>query len=386
MFAKFVTILSVASLLTMVNQRLYNSKEIKYCIYGLMLWYVFWIFRYTYRVSPNFYKNKSIVVFYLLLIVNILLSPYDPLYSRIIKSIGYLASFIFGYLVFDRGIKMKCSKIILFSLIIVPVILVGLFDHTPHKTMFFLLSNNYSFLGLCCALFLYTIYNDREESFKWAIMLLLSYIITASTLGVVVAAALSILLIHIRSIRLVLSFLFIFGIAIICVVNIDIPIFLRIRDVFNITTSLTWDEWANLKDMNLYDVSQGTEMQSDRNDNTSAIWRIAHWQRIIDGYIKNWWYAIPIGLGDDYSLKVCGYHCHNEFLKFFSENGIIVFGILISWIKKANRRLHDYKAYYFILAIICYHFTENLIDSFVPCVMFYFSLGYWYKKADDVSS
>lgn len=380
MFAKFVAIMSIASFLTMMNNRLYDSGFLRLFIYALMAIYVYWIMKFTYKVSPQFYTNKKVVVLFILLIVNILLSPYEPLYPRIIKYMGYLGSFAFGYIVCDRNIKMTCNKTLLLSLFLLPLILVGFFDKTPHKTLFFNLSNTYSFFGLCCVLFVYTIYHDEKNIFKWCLILLMAYVISASTLGIIAAVALAILIIHRRNVKMMTSLVVFCVIATICVMKVDLPVFLRIRDVINIATSLSWSDWTNLKDMNFYEVSLQTDMASDRDDNTSFLWRLAHWQRILDGFFENWWYSIPFGLGDGYAHVKCGNYCHNEFLKFLAENGIFVFGILMSWVKKAHGILQGSQVYYFILAIICYHFTENLIDTFVACVLFYFSLGYWIRR------
>lgn len=384
MFPKFVAMITAASLLTMLNNRLLDSPVLKYGIYVLMTLLVFCVVRFTYKNKPIFYKNDKVIILLLLLSINLLLSPYDPLYPRLIKYLGYIGSFVFGYILCENNIPLKCNKWILFTLIFVPIVCVGLLDNTPHKTLFFELSNGFSYYGLCASLFIYTIYNEKNQIFKWTFFIILLYIASASTLGVVVAIALAILIINRKNLKLIFATFIMCIIAVMCIMHIDLPIFLRIRDVINLAVSLSWYDWTHLKDMDFYQMEMQLDKVSDRSDNTSFLWRLAHWQKMLDGYIENWWYAILFGLGDGYSVVKCGNYCHNEFLKFFAENGIIVFGILISWLKKANRILHAHKVYYFILAIICYHFTENLIDSFVPCVMFYFSLGFWYKKINTI--
>lgn len=381
MFAKFVKIITVASMLTMLNYRLNENVALKYSIYGLLVYFVVWIIRYTYNIKPGIYNDKKVIILFLFLSLNLLFSPYDPLYPRLIKYLGYLGSFVFGYILCENNIKLKCNKWYLIALVFVPIVCVGLLDHTTHKTLFFQLSNSFSFYGLCASLFVFTIYNNVDNIFKWVILLIIAYIGSASTLGIVVAMALAIVIINRKNIKLMFMTVLLGITTLLCVMYVDLQIFLRIRDVVNLAISLSWDDWANLKDMDLYQVGLGVNMESDRSDNTSFLWRIAHWQKILDGYFENWWYAIPFGLGDGYSLIKCGYNCHNEFLKFFAENGIVVFIIIIGWLKKADFILRDNKVYYFILAIICYHLTENLIDTFVACVMFYFCLGYWIKKA-----
>lgn len=381
MFKQFVLMMSTASLLSMFNHSLIDSAVLRLAIYALMVFYVFWVVSFTYKYVPKFYQNKAVIALFIFVVINIIVSPYSPLYARIIKFVGYLGSFAFGYVVCKKRIPFKCNKWILASLFLLPLILVGLFDKTPHKTIFFELSNPYSFFGLCLALFLYTIFNDRKYIFIWSIGLLLAYIISASSLGIVTSVVLSVLIINRRKKKLMYASVLFAVVSILAVIYIDIPIFVRIRDVINIATSLSWDDWCHLKDMNFYELTQKVGMESERSDNASFLWRLAHWQFIIDGVIENWWYALPFGLGDNYANEECGNYCHNEYLKFFAENGLVVFGIIISWIKKVHASLEKMQAYYFILAALCYHLTENLIDTFVACVLMYFCIGYWMCKA-----
>ena len=385
MFARFVAMITAASLLTMLNNRLLESPVLKYGIYGLMTYSVYYVVSYTYKIKPHFYKNDKVIILLLLLSINLLFSPYDPLYPRLIKYFGYIGSFVLGYILCENNIELKCKKWFLFSLVFIPVICVGLFDHTPHKSLFFPLSNVFSFYGLCASLFIFTIFNENKNIFKWTIFIILLYIASASTLGIVVAIAFAILIINRHNFKLMSATLFLCLLVVFCVNYIDLPIFLRIRDVINLAGSLSWYDWTHLKDMDFYQMDIQLDKVSDRSDNSSFLWRLAHWQKIMDGYFEHWWYSIPFGLGDGYSVVKCGNFCHNEFLKFFAENGIIVFYILMQWVKMVEVKLKYDKVYYFILAIICYHLTENLIDAFVPCTMFYFSLGYWYKKSDNVS-
>ena len=367
-------------MLTMLNNRAFDNAVLKYAIYGLLTYFVFWIIRYSYKIKPDFFKNRSVVVLFILLITNLIFSPYNPLYVRIIKYLGYLGCFVFGYILCEKNIDLKCNKWFLWALVFVPIICVGLLYNTPHKTLFFKLSNGFSYYGLCASLLIYTIYNKKDQIFKWSIMLILIYIASASTLGIVSAIVLSILIINRHNVKLMFITLLLGVIGLMCILYIDLPIFLRIRDVFNLAGTLTWYDWTHLKDLNLYQLESQVDSLSGRSDNTSFIWRLAHWQKVLDGFINNWWYAIPFGLGDGYSVNECGNYCHNEYLKFFAENGLVVFMILIKWVNKAHLLLCNNKAYYFILAIFCYHLTENLIDSFVPCAMFYFCLGYWIMR------
>ena len=52
MFAKFVVMITLASLLTMLNNRLLESSVLKYVIYGLMTYSVYYVVSYTYKIKP----------------------------------------------------------------------------------------------------------------------------------------------------------------------------------------------------------------------------------------------------------------------------------------------------------------------------------------------
>ncbi len=382
MFRIFVLLMSISSTLAMINYRMFDSFLLRMIVYVLMFIYVCVILLYTYKNVPKFYRNRKFLLLVILLTLNMLVSPYDPLYSRLIKYLGYVGSFAFGYVLCKKGIPLKCRKLEMFLLVVLPLILVGLFDASPHKTNFFQLSNTYSFLGLCCSLFLYTVYNNKKNILYISIGLLFLYIISASSLGILTSVLLAVIIINCKKIKLIVPLFIIGGIVAVLIAKVDLPIFLRIRDVMNIATSLSWDEWTNLKDMDLYKTSLQFDMQSNRDDNTSFLWRLAHWQYIFDGFFDRWWYAIPFGLGDCYSVKMCGNYCHNEYIKFLTENGVVVFYILFTWILKAHKVLKEKQVYYFILAAFCYHLTENLIDTFVACVLLYFCIGYWMKRTE----
>lgn len=347
-----------------------------------MVFYVIWVVRFTYNKAPHLYRNRKVVLLVILLSINMIVSPYDPMYPRLIKYLGYIGSFAFGYVLCENDISMKCNKMIMGSLVMLPLIFVGLFDHTAHKELFFPLSNTYSYLGLCCSIFIFTVYNEHKNIFLWSIGLIIAYIISASSLGIVTAVVLAVIIINRKNVKLVVPLCFMAILCVVVIMTIDIPVFLRIRDVANIATSLSLDDWTHLKDMNFYEASLQVDMQSDRVDNTSFLWRFAHWQYILEGFLDNWWYAIPFGLGDCYANRVCGNYCHNEYVKFLAENGVIVFSILFTWILAVNKKLKDTKANYFILSAFCYHLTENLIDTFVACVLLYFCIGYWIKRVE----
>ena len=72
MFAKFIKITTVASMLTMLNYRLNENVALKYSIYGLLVYFVVCIIRYTYNIKPEIYKDKKVIILFLSL--NLLIS------------------------------------------------------------------------------------------------------------------------------------------------------------------------------------------------------------------------------------------------------------------------------------------------------------------------
>ena len=365
----------ISSVLAMLNNSLIDSPAMKYTVYAILLLFIGWSFNIAYKYHSKFYQG-SVAWFLLFVIANILISPYDPLYPRIIKFIGYVSCFAIGYIIQERGLSLKYNKFLLYTLILLPVFLVTFFDHTAHKTVFFVLSNTYSYFGLTCALFIMTIKGESKSIYWWSASLLGLYIISCSTLGIVAAIFGSIMMLNYRNVTLLLVSAIFFIIVSLLVVYSNISVFVRIRDVINLTLSLSWYDWTHLKDMDFYEITRNVDMESNRTDNGSFLWRLSYWMKILDYYIDNWYYAIIFGLGDGFVQKKLGLLCHNEYIKILTENGIIVFGIVINWIVKVHEILRKQHVYYLILAAFVYHFTENLIDTFVANALFYFCIGF----------
>lgn len=59
-----------------------------------------------------------------------------------------------------------------------------------------------------------------------------------------------------------------------------------------------------------------------------------------------------------------------------SEYGLIVFLIFVKIVIKAFHSVKRQEVRFLVVAIFCYYFTENLINSFPQNVILYFVLGY----------
>lgn len=364
----------------MLDNSLYESPALKYSIYGLLVFLIVWLYKTIKKFHVNIFANKSVMVFMLCMCINFVFSPYVDSYVLLLKYGAYILCFRFGYEVFANNIPMKVNKWMLYAFVLTPLILVSFFDHTAHKTVFFALSNVYSYLGLTLTLLLFVLYEDRKKIFYYSFAILGLYILSCSSLGILVAVALSIFIINRRNTRLMLVSLFLGFIAIFLVLYSDISIFTRVRDVLNITMSLTWDDWKNLQDLDMHSLEIAYGGNSDRTDNTSAIWRLAHWSGLLGEYFENWYYSILFGLGNGYSEVHTGFDPHNEYLRLLIEYGMIVFIIVFKWIRKLCGALYKTKAFYFVLSVLLYHLTENLVDFFIGNAIVYFCVGYLYCK------
>ena len=359
----------------MLNNSLLDSDSMRSIVYAVLVFFVGWISLISYRYQPYFYYGYT-ALFLFLIIINLLGSPYNPLYPRLIKYLGYISCFTLGYIFYRKKWSLKCNKVLLYTTLLLPLFLVSFLDHTPHKTVFFPMSNTYSYFGLACALFYYVIKKEEKKAFWESLFILAIYIVSCSTLGIVFAIVVAVLFINRRNLRLIIASSIIMSFGVLFVMFSDFAVFARIRDVFTIMNAMTWHDWTHLQEMDFYSFSQGIRTESNRVDNTSFLWRLAHWMKIMDDFGEHWITALPFGLGDNYSTTKTGYACHNEYLKAFAENGLIVFSILIYWIFSVHKILRKQRAYYFVLAVLIYHFTENLIDSFVANALIYFSIGY----------
>ena len=379
MLNKFIACLLFALLLTMLSNRFDNVVILKYFVYGVLVLFSGWIFLTARKYHSNFFYKKSVFFLLLFLVVSTLFSPWTPLYVRLLKYVAYLSCYIIGFSWKESGRTLRLNNGLFALFCLIPVVLVGIFDPTPHKTLFFQMSNVYTYLGLSCAMLYYTVYPYNKSFFvSWGIIAL--YIASCSSLGLAIALALSVVIINRKNIRLIIiGSLFVFLLVLLIMFS-NLPVFTRLRDIFILSSSLSMQEWLHLDELNFYQLEQKFVGSSGRTDNASFLWRIAHWMKIVKGYAEFWYVSIPFGMGDCFAYKVAGNYPHNEYLKFMTENGIVVLGILLVWVRKLVIRVNGTKVSYFIFAMLIFHITENLIDFFIANVILYFCLGFHYAR------
>ena len=329
-----------------------------------------------YSIIKNHHSllNNSIVFVGLILLFNYLLSPNNPNYSDLLKIFGYFCCFSYGTILASMNSNLYANKYLILFLILIPVVFVGLFDGTEKKMTFFANSNVFVYLGVAMALLFTVLYGEKKTLLYAAWGILILYLFVGTSLGIIAAVCMSVFLLNFK-----LKHLLPLVIGVTCLVLaiffIDIPVFVRIRDVIALWNTLDNNDLANISDLNLYELSLRADIQGERSDTTSAIWRLTQWLDILTDYIKSIW-NIPFGLGAGFAVKKTGLPPHNDYILLLTEYGVFVFTYFILFIKNVYKNLKDHPAIYFILSMYLYHLTENLVFMFPANAMLYFSLGY----------
>lgn len=319
--------------------------------------------------------NRPIVIICaIILCANFCISPYEPRYALLLKYFGYFTIYIAGKHLASNGYNLLCSKTLLYILTFTPLLAVAILDKTDMKTTFFANSNVFVYMGLCISLFYMHLNGISQKQLCITLVILSSYILVGTSLGVIVALMGSFLILNLKRVNL----FFILGLVVIAIFFVtfsNIAVAVRIRDTIAIYKALDWYDWTHLSDISLYDLQQLVGASGAREDNTSSLWRIVQWTGLIKAYFTNF-FNIPFGLGADYTIAKTGLPPHNDHILILVEYGIIVYGALFKGMINIYRKLQYSTIFYLILAIFLYHFTENLIDTFPPNCLFYFVLGF----------
>ena len=322
-------------------------------------------------IHNNVLRNKYVIIVTVLLTSNYIISPNNPVYSDLLKFFGYLCCFKYGNNLSRKYESINASNNLLFILIVVPLLAVAFLDNSLLKNSFFKTPNGFVYTGVSMGLFFLILKGRVKKYFYTAIIIVACYILICTSLGVVAAAVASFLLLNLK--RTHIPYLLVGGTIIMIVVfYVDIPLFVRIRDVIAVWKAMTPDDWKNIEDISTLELSQRVNTVGERTDTTSSIWRLAHWVKILKAYLVEVW-SIPFGLGAGYAVEKTGNAPHNDYLLILSEYGLVVFSLFLKMIKTIYRRMKsEGMLIYFILTMFIYHFTENLIDNFPPNAIFYF--------------
>lgn len=325
----------------------------------------------------SIFTNPTVLLSTLILIYNFIISPYNPEYSLLLKYFGYIVATAFGASI-ANSYQLKLPKSLLYGLIFIPLIIVAFFDNSVIKNSFFPNTNNFVFWGAVVSL-LYYISSQNKKRFRNAIMILLLYILVGSTIGILVAFFLSIIILNIKSPKLIIFT----GISIIallvCIKYSDISVFARIRGMVGAMSAVTMEDLRNIEDLNIYQFNQYSSYEN-RDDGGSALWRIKQWTGMLLAFFRNWKSSFILGLGDSFTVSTTGHYPHNDIFKILCEYGLVVFSTFMFHMYKAFKQIKRDPSIYIMLTIFIYHFSENLIHTFPTSFIFYFAIGYAYNR------
>lgn len=363
----------------MLNNYNDSSTVIKYSLYAAEIIFIAFLHDFTISKGYTLFANRKFLISLTIVALGMVIFNNNPDYSNLMKFFGYGCCFYYGC--YSAGYGIKLSRATLYGLVFLPLLIVALGDHTEAKSLFFPRSNTFVYWGLCCSILYYTVSQSNPKALLIAFGIVCAYILVGSSLGVVVALILSVLIINRKNKKLICMSFLGGGLILFCILYSDLPIFSRIRNVIDIWQSLTWDDWKNISQINLYELQSANAAEEGmRNDNTSSIWRFQHWIKLIADFFSNIEYSPFVGLGDNYAAF---YHVlvpHNDWLKLLVEYGLFVFVTVIYWVNRFCKIIHKELIYYLFLTAIIYHMTENLITAFPANCILYICAGYWYKK------
>ena len=375
------TFLMVVATLCAMGACYSENTALRWASYASELLLIGYALYNSHNIGKSGINSQAVIFASILILLNNLVSPNNPQYANLIKLAGYFCCFYYGTTLARRYDGLCVSGALLFFLILVPVLVVATFDHTVLKNTFFTTSNIFVYTGLSMALF-YALVNYKNRHFMliaWAIVAF--YVLICTSLGVVVAILLAYMILNLKASHL--PYLFGAGIVVVLAVYfINIPLFIRIRDVISLWTTMSADDWKNLQDVNYYELNQRVEIAGSRGDVGSSIWRLAQWSGIFFEYVRRVW-TIPFGMGSGFSVAYTGLLPHNDFLMILSEYGLILFFMFIKFIMSIYKKMKNERyLIYFVLAMYIYHLTENLMLTFPPNALFYFVLGWCAIKFD----
>ncbi len=316
-----------------------------------------------------------IVLVSVIVIANYILSPYDHYSSDLLKFFGYFCCYKYGSSLACKYNKIVVDKKILYLLIFVPLIAVAFFDNTLVNNAFFVTPNTFVYIGVSIGLLYLLTHYEKKNAFWIAWGIVAMYVLLCTSLGVIVAIFIAYIILNLKKTHL--PYLILGSVvAILAILYIDIPVFVRFRDVFHIWSSMSSSELKNIQDVNFYEISGRVELEGERTDVSSSIWRVVQWTGIFLAFIGDY-LKIPFGEGVGWCVDSTGMMPHNDFLLILVEYGAIVFSFIVYFIRCIYKRMKtEGMLIYFILPMFLYHLTENLIQSFPPNVVLYFVVGW----------
>lgn len=375
----FVLVISFFLLIYNSNRLFLHIEAITMIVYLLEIIFILWLLFYALLKTPEAFTNVYVILTFWYVLCSYLLSPYVEDYSYVIKFIGYLCCFVFGAILAKRKMNLFLSKKIFFVATFIPLLIVFLFDRSPGKSMFFSDSNMFTLWGVCCSMLFCLCYKNEKRVLLKSSFITIAYLMIGTSMGIIVSVILSVLLLNKERGSFIKAGIIgaIFLVSIL--VFVDIPITSRIRNTFDIFTTLSLDDWKHIDDVSLYKLEQANKVEDGgRTDNTSAIWRIQQWIAILIEFSKELPFSFIIGLGANASEFKIGVP-HNEWLRIFANFGFVVFVVFLRLAYMLFKVVKERDVGYFLMSFVLYMLTENIFETFVVCCVFCFVAGYSYN-------
>lgn len=377
----FIVLLAVAQFCNMAANGMENDI-IRWASYGFEIILIFFCFLQVIKSRNVRLWEPSVLFVVVILVLNYLFSPNEPHYTDLIKFLGYYFCFKYGCVLAQNNKPLKASNFSLYLLIFVPLVVGAVFDRSEGMETFFANTNNFVFIGLSMGL-LYALVkccdNTMSSKYHIAWVIVGLFVLTGTSLGVIVAIFFAFFILNFSFSRLFYVVIG-FALAILIIFTVDLPVFIRFRDVFAVWGEIDKYDLMNIQDVNIHEITSRAERLGNRTDTGSSVWRLMHWTKLFLAYITSITH-IPFGLGAGYATKVTELPPHNDYLLILTEYGLVVFYLFISFLRKVFRGIKDKRIMYFVAAMVCYYFTENLIHSFPPNAILYFAIGYYMYKS-----
>ncbi|HEY1089775.1 MAG TPA: hypothetical protein VGE47_01655, partial [Burkholderiaceae bacterium] len=129
--------------------------------------------------------------------------------------------------------------------------------------------------------------------------------------------------------------------------------------------------------INLHTVTYAELVTELRTTDLSFIFRLKHWTNLSDIFQGGTVYQWLFGFGVGSSVRLSEMHLvpHNDYVRYLFECGLTTFAgfvtLLFICLKEIGRRWEAVP----LVAIAIYFGSENLVNNFLPMIMFYFSMG-----------
>ena len=172
--------------------------------------------------SKYFFKHITPACLFVIVMVliNFSLSPHSPRYSLLLKFFGYMTFFIYAKYFCEKGYIFRCNNFLLYTMIFIPLIVVLLFDKSPNKSTYFPNSNMFTYWGISMSLAYLLLKGINNKTKKVAWVILLAYLFVGTSLGILLAVAISALLLNIKRVNIFLLISSVVAV-LLCVIYID---------------------------------------------------------------------------------------------------------------------------------------------------------------------